>query len=151
MLQTQTSNNELKIAENQDISGIFRLWKMMYNENIERTGLLLDEDRLIHNIKSLVDNESCVIMTINGRQVGFLAWVVNQSIYSQQDLIAHEVGWYIEPDYRHSGYGIKMIEYFEEIVKQLGARYAVIARSLTYKKLRRGYRDLEIHYLKEVS
>lgn len=91
----------------------------------------------------------------DGKITGLLGAILFPDL-NNGDLVATEAFWYVDP--QHRGGGIKLFNRFEEWGKARGAKRLIMVHLLSsmpealnrfYK--RRGYRPVEVNYVKEID
>ena len=97
----------------------------------------------------LMDGEKCV-----GAVGGLMVEAANDG-----ELEANEMFWYVMPDYRKSGMGMRLLERWEDACRMRGAkRISMISlvagahgRQVARWLEQRGYRPVEIHYYRDLE
>lgn len=92
----------------------------------------------------------------NDKVVGLLGAILSPDM-NDGELVAMETFWYVHPKHRNSIESVKLLMVFELWAQKIGAKRIMMAHLLSSmpKKLasyyeRRGYRPLEINYVKEL-
>ena len=93
---------------------------------------------------------------VDGKVVGCLGFIMSTDLHSGEP-IAIETFWFVDPAFRGQGYGNELFDAFEETAKRKGAKkVAMIHMSDSFPDIleklymKRGYRLLEKHYIKEI-
>lgn len=87
----------------------------------------------------------------NGKPVGYYAVVCNQSFYSPDELIAKEIGIYVEDDYRGKQVASTMQEVMDMALKEIGAVEIYVSYPYeTEIPLRAGYKFKEVTYMRSL-
>ena len=88
---------------------------------------------------------------------GVLLGVVVPAFWNPEVLVAQELGWWVEPEHRKSGFGARMLLTFEKKAKEMGAKEIMMIClensepekvGLMYEKL--GYSKAEYVYMKRL-
>lgn len=61
------------------------------------------------------------VVDVDGKVVGFIAGVVSPLLGNRNALIAAELAYYVEPEYR--GRGVRLLSFYERLVKAKGIKY----------------------------
>ena len=134
---------------------ITRLCAAFSEESLNEYGLAVGEERLAKWTELLKTNLVSFFLLVDGKVVGLIAGMkVNNLTNGKIGL--QELIWYVDKPYRSRG--MKLLKYFEEAAKVMGAAHIVMALMCNSKaeKLgrlyeRQGYKPFEIQYMKEVA
>lgn len=105
--------------------------------------------------KELLNNENIICIQQKGK--GIILGVVYPLFYNPNVLVAQELGWWVEPEYRGSPTAIRLLKDFEKEAKNRGATKIIMfyLDSQTPDKLDRllskmNYKHLEYNMVKEL-
>lgn len=59
----------------------------------------------------------------DGSVIGFAAGVMAPSLAAPTALVGTEVAWWINPSIRGAGYGIMLLDFMEDLARDLGIKY----------------------------
>ena len=116
---------------------------------------ILKPIEFVKNWKKLYEANMGAIISIKveNKVVGALGFMVYPDLLSSE-LIAAETFWFVKKEFR--GIGLKLLDKYEEIVKNLGVKRISMAhlKKLNPEKLKsiykgRGYREMETFFVKE--
>ena len=110
-------------------------------------------------IKSIKENFKLNdnIILIEKEKKGLILGIVYPYIFNPQILIAQELGWWVEPEYRGTTVGVRLLKEFELQARKKGANKIIMASlhneykdklASIYNKL--GYAPLEYMYIKDL-
>jgi ribosomal protein S18 acetylase RimI-like enzyme len=90
-----------------------------------------------------------------GHVVGFCAAVMAPILGSPKALGATELAWYVSPESRGGRYGIKLMQFMEEIAKEAGVKYFTMVSMHSSMEVgsiyeRMGYTKTETAYTKVI-
>lgn len=138
----------MKIATHEDFEAIFKMAMNFLNASPYKD--LGDEDSIATIIGDIL-NSSPTERIIIFSDVGFIVGAVTPFLFGPHKL-ATEVAWWVEPDYRGNGEGLKLLEAFEYWAKNVAEVKLISMSSLDktvekyYKK--NGYKLYERAYMK---
>ncbi len=119
--------------------------------------LKFDSNIFINNWTNLINAKIGVIfILINGGNIVGALGGVKYSDINSSEIIATEMFWFVRKE--HRGKGIKLLNEFEKWTKSMGIKKLIMVHlsNLMSDKLKRfykriGYKEIEIHYLKELK
>ena len=76
-------------------------------------GLELDLESTLTTFHHLVDNGVFIIAENNTQVIGIAGAVVTPNPWNYKKLIYQELFWWVEPEYRHTSTGIKLLKLLE--------------------------------------
>lgn len=76
-------------------------------------GLDWDIESIIDTLNMVIDNGVFILAEINGEVVGGAAAIVSPTIWNRKQLFFQEVFWWVEPEYRNTSVGIKLLRHLE--------------------------------------
>jgi len=104
---------------------------------------------------NLLDNED--VICIEKENKGVILGIIYPLYYNPDVLIAQELGWWVEPEYRNTTLGIKLLKEFEKEAKARGAKKIIMfyLDAQTPDKInqmlsRMGYEPVEYNMIKEL-
>ena len=114
----------------------------------------LDNTTLLNNFIYSVDSENIktFVMQEGNKLVGMLVGGIQQTLFSK-DLIATELAWYVEKDYRGNKYSLQLLDMYEEWAKDCGCSFVTMVdidplNSLQKLYERKGFKLQEKTYVK---
>jgi len=126
-----------------------------YGKFVEK-GLRFD----VGSFKRLVDyliSDGILLIAEDEVPIGSVGGIIYPFMFDQSNIIATEVWWWVDPSYRNSNVGMKLLREFETVAKLNGATSVMMVTIDTenehalhkyYQKF--GYKHLEHHYIKEL-
>ena len=148
----------IRKAEDQDIDAILELIIQFYKESLKEYGLKISIATIKNNIKVFIDNHIIIIAEKNTDIIGVIAGIVVPSIFDDSQIIAQEIMWYINKDFREGSSGLRLLKSFEDICRFLGVNkiYSGHTNNLNPDRLnkflvRQGYTSMETHYIKNIG
>lgn len=148
---------QIKILPESEIKDILPIGKEFIKEANDKF-FVLDDEQFIQNWTNLYKSGvgRILIAKIDNQIIGMLGFMVYPDLLSSE-LIAAETFWFVTKEYR-GNVGIKMLEEYEQFVKELGVKRISMAhlKNLNPEKLKtlyksRGYREMETFFVKEVE
>jgi GNAT superfamily N-acetyltransferase len=148
----------IRFAEERDVEVICRMSKD-FSAQLPHP-LNYDEDKAAGWVNLLLTPTERRMMLVSEEDTtvtGFIAAFIEEAFFSQ-DLVAHELAWWVDPPYRHLRDSIRLLEAYEFWARKMGCRsvgLAVINGWENEDKLkafhkRRGFRCVEHAYLKDL-
>ena len=138
----------MKIATHEDFSTIYTMAINFLNASPYKD--LGDKDNIATLINDLIDSSPTERIIIFS-DAGFIVGAVTPFLFGPHRL-ATEVAWWVEPDHRGNGEGLKLLEAFEYWAKNVAEAKLISMSSLDktaekyYKK--NGYKLYERAYMK---
>ena len=145
----------IRFATVKDIPVIMELSCDFYHEGLSKY-LTLDKDSLLRTVWSLMTKGVFLVAEEDKEVVGVIAGVIDSSNFNVREIIAQEIIWYVKDAKRKGTPGIRLFDAFSETCEKLGASRIVMAHmqlnAKTMSKLykRKGYKEMETRYIKEV-
>ncbi|RLI45231.1 hypothetical protein DRO61_10975 [Candidatus Bathyarchaeota archaeon] len=106
-------------------------------------------------VKNLLENENIICIKQDGK--GVILGLVYPLYYNPSVLVAQELGWWVEPEYRNTTIGIKLLKEFEKEAKKRGAKKVIMfyLEAQTPDKIdsmlkRLDYRHVEYNMVKDL-
>jgi GNAT superfamily N-acetyltransferase len=139
----------MKIATPEDFDQVFNFCKN-FSSTLNKT---VDEDKIKTVVNDFLSapNEQKIVLLKDGE--GMLAAFVTPMLINN-DPIATEVAWWVEPKFRDKNVGKELVEAFEYWAKKLNCKYTSMACfadydvSKFYESI--GYKLHEKSYIKEI-
>jgi len=104
-----------------------------------------------------IQSQPGLMLEHNGEIIGCIAGIVVPFLANYSTLYCLEHIWYVVPEYRDKGGGIRLLRTFEKVLKEMGVKKLIMAHSLTFKARyfrrlykRLGYKPLEAQYIKDI-
>jgi len=76
-------------------------------------------DNIEEIVQNLLENENIICIEKEGK--GVILGLLYPLYYNPEIIIAQELGWWVEPEYRNTTIGIKLLKAFEKEAKNKGA------------------------------
>lgn len=145
----------LKLATQDDLPEIIRLAEAFIAESpYADEGVPEDIEQTIKNILRDPTKGVIIFYMRDGKPAGFIGGILSKMLMSPA-LVATEVFWYVEPQYRGSRRSLSLKEAFEYWGKKMGAKFiamsAIPNETVERYYERTGYRLQEKSYLKAVG
>ena len=145
---------EIREAQEQDDLDVLMLAKKFVRES--GSDLPFDRDHLHANIFNMISNPAFVLLTAwkGGDLIGLLAGTKTPTLFSSA-LIAAELSWYVDPEFRDGTTGLKLVKAFEKWGKDNGCIKVAMSDIEELKDLqdlfsRLGYSVTEKTYTKDL-
>ncbi len=146
----------LKLAGPQDLQAFLRMSQLFHEDSPFHPVTTLSVAKLTLLFQTAIDSKhtqvAILLLKDEDRAVGMLVGMVGSPVFSD-DLIASELAWFIEPEYRGSRKALQLVYAYEEWARRMGCKNvsmslltALTDASKTYERL--GYTKTEISYLK---
>ena len=139
----------------QDFNEILDMCSDFWNSTIYEEPFNRDFTAL--RVNACFDHGLLCVADHDGEIVGFMSGLKSETLCSPEAIIATELAWFVKPDFRRHGYGIELINTFENLALREGVKYLTlgymyssmpeIVKSI-YGKL--GYRPTEETYTKVI-
>ena len=148
----------IRMATIEDIPNIVQCMRRFYDgSDYVKTGLNFDVDSVTRFCSSIISNDNaCLIISEkNGSVVGFITGVVSPWSLDNSQILASELGWWIDLDHRGGTDSVRLLKEYEKWAANKGASRCMMAhlendRSTRmerfYEKV--GYHKAESHYMK---
>lgn len=144
----------IRLATNGDVPEIVRLGSLSLKGGAYEK-LIADKPEHTEKLAlQIIHGGGKVLLWEEGEKIsGLLAFLILPHPFSGE-LIATELMWYVEPEARKSGAGIKLLWESERIAKEMGVKTFQFTApdeqvGALYKRF--GYAQIEIAYLKELN
>ena len=153
LVEITASKLEIDILEIIDIEQLYPLGYEFAQES--KGSFSFKEDVFKRNWKQFYNDGKGIILKAHkdGEIVGMFGFIFYEDILNG-DLCATETFWYMKKE--HRGGGLRLLERFEEISKELGVKKVCMIHlsRLMPEKLKsiytkRGYTEIETHFTKE--
>jgi len=154
---------EIRKITKEDIAGVSSLIRQFKEEALNKTMVSFDDMTLLKMINEAIEkgNPSIIVARDENRVVGMIAYVVIQSFYDENQIMALELMWYVSKDRRDNKVGHRLIEEAEKDCRAKGAESLIMVaghysenirqdRALDVLYRRKGYKKLESHYIKNL-
>ena len=112
-------------------------------------------DDLMQTLIQVAENGIFLVAEKDGIIVGGLGAIVAPHYYAPMHLIASELFLWVDEGHRNSTIGPRLLKSFEEVAEEVGCKYISMTstvRTPNFKDYleRKGYREAETSYLREV-
>jgi RimJ/RimL family protein N-acetyltransferase len=74
--------------------------------------------------ENILNNKDVICIKKDGK--GVILGIIYPLFYNPNVLVAQELGWWVEPKYRNTSLGIKLLKEFEAEAKQRGAEKVIM-------------------------
>lgn len=155
MVETINEKLQIDILEVQDIEQLYPLGYEFVEES--NSSFSFKEDVFKRNWINFYNNGTGIILKAHkkGEIVGMFGFIFYEDILDGE-LSATETFWYMRKE--HRGGGLRLLNRFEEISEELGVKRLTMVHlnELMPEKLKsiytkKGYREIETHYVKELD
>jgi GNAT superfamily N-acetyltransferase len=96
--------------------------------------------------KTQINNPNGIWFTLEYKNkiVGVICGLLHQHIYDPEKIVLTELVWYVDKNYRNNKYNLKLIKYFENKGKELGADkiFLTLRMSLKSESVEKFYKRL---------
>ena len=155
MQQTHASN--IRKATREDLFDLAILGKQFVREAKENGyRLTFSQEKFTSSFFNVIDNLDYLLLVyeIEGEAVGFFLGAVFEPLFSK-DLLAVEMFWWVEEDYRGNRQSLGLLKTFEDWAKEKGASEVSVSDLQGVKDLdklykRLGYTKSEVTYKKDL-
>lgn len=146
----------IRLIQYQELDEVIRVGQKFFDEGF-LPGKLIPEVFKSSWEHIITNSKGAIIGALRGPKViGVMGFLIAHDP-NDGELVSQEMFWFVDPEYR-KGEGIKLLNAYEKIAAQIGVKRIGLVHLLsdnnkTLNKLyvRKGYRPMEIHYLKELS
>lgn len=133
---------------------VYKFWASTPYGNVA-----LEESKAFDLIATFIEKpvDRIMILAMDGdKPVGFIAAVASETLLTR-DKLAHEMAWWMEPEYRKSRVALELVQAYEFWAKKVGCKLIQMSTVETdqVEKIskyysRKGYRLIERSFLKEI-
>lgn len=147
-------NLKIRLATEEDVDTLVQLAEDFYHESPYSNYVQFSQRRVKEVIRSCLLSPLGVVIVLESdtRPVGMLVAAASTNIFSE-DLLAQEVAWFVDPQYRGRE-SLHMVEAYEEWARVIGCKLVALAHipevtnlDRLYKRL--GYNPMEQAYIKD--
>lgn len=149
----------LKLATKEDVADIV-LMAQRFHASSNQEDQPFDEHKVYSFIDALLSSggtRSIIILACNDEMpFGFIVGVINENLFNR-DLVATELAWWVEPEFRKTPDSIKLVEAYEYWASMMGARqsHLTVTTSANHDVLcrfykNRGYTHKETSFIKDL-
>lgn len=146
----------LRLAERRDFEDVNRMLREFHQKS-PYSSLVYDEEKVWQNFKFYLKNKNQMIIILSeqdDRPRGLIVGSISSPAFSS-DLVATELAWWMDEDYRKSRDSMLLFDAYQDWTKRVGARMchmALLSNSpdLSKKYERNGYELSEKTYVKEL-
>ena len=147
---------EVRRAEANGIHDFKRLVHAFYDEGVDRYGFGLNDEHLESAYFRWIEGHIGLFLLKDGEVIGGIAGLLIPYILNLDTFYFHEMFWYVDPEYRAKGWGIRLLTEAEREAKRRGAKLIMMVHAHSmpqemdsiYRRL--GYRICETNYIKEL-
>ena len=144
----------IRKAELYDLPGAYKLTERFHEQDLEGYTLGHNPESARDAVKVFITEAVGVVAVQYDDIIGCLGGFITPFLLNSESIVFQEIMWYVRPDKRQTGVGIKMLSKTMEIVKELGATHIVMAHtgnnttklSQLYTKM--GFEVLETQYIR---
>ena len=147
-----TSKVDVRLAQNSDAECLVKIIKEFYEEGLSGCGVTFSDEKTQETF--FLNEANTLVVTIDEKIVGFVGGTMITFPISNVKVF-QEIGWYIQENYRR--YGVLLFRKLEEFCRKEGVKHIVMghlaklgAERLAKFFKRMGYKELEVHYIKEL-
>lgn len=125
-MEHATASAVIRLAHHADVPAIVEMGQRFLA--FSRYGQLFNPEpaHVEAAISGLLDSDwgHVVVATVDGKIVGFLLATLSTIWFAPEALTATELAWWVDPEARSSGAGIRLVRHFEQWARFRGARCA---------------------------
>ncbi len=148
----------LKLADLEDYEDFLRMTLSFYEESPFYPEVTYSRQAITRMFElALKDPRQCLVLFLleGTKRVGMLVGIASTTPFSD-DLVASELAWYIEPEYRGHRKAVELVEAYEEWAHRVGCSHVTMALLTTLTDAskfyeRRGYKKTEISFIKSLN
>jgi hypothetical protein len=152
----ETNNLVMRLLQYQELDDAIRVGQKFFDEGF-LIGKLKPEVFKTNWTNIILNSTGGIIGAYRGSKlIGIMGFVIANDP-NDGELTSQEMFWFVDPEYR-KGEGLKLLSAYEAIAAKIGVKRMSIAHLLsdnnqTLNKLyvKKGYRPMETHYVKEIS
>ena len=142
----------IRLAEIDDIPHIIDMAKTFWEKTVYDEPI--NEETISAMCHLCIQNKLMCVLDIEGPK-GFGCLTKGALLGDHRVTVGTEVAWWVEPEYRESGYGIELLKMLEKLAKDAGIKYFTMVYMEScmpevikeiYQKM--GYNRHEISYMK---
>lgn len=93
----------------------------------EYRNLQVTDEEIQAGIAGVIANEMSFVAEIDGQIVGFILGIIGPMWFVQRVRIAVELAWWVDPAYRITSAGIRLLKTFEEHARHLDVQYIAMS------------------------
>lgn len=153
----ETSKITIRKANIIDKEDIKILIDKFYEESLKDLGMKFTDYTIDKTITNFVVNHIVIVAQEEDKIIGVIGGLLAPSIFDENEIIAQEAMWYIDPEHRKGALGTDLLLFFEEIAKELGVNHIVMVcmGNLNFEILNRyytknGYKLMENQFIKNL-
>lgn len=144
----------IRRATGRDVEGILRMGLRFHAESRYAAAMTPNVEQLARLLEYLLEFGFLLVLERNGDVVGMLAAHALPNPVSGE-LVASEVAWWVDPEYRGGSGAVRMLVEFEEWAEERGAflvqMIAPAGSSIGRLYMRRGYEQLETTWQRRLA
>jgi GNAT superfamily N-acetyltransferase len=156
---SKEDNMDINEATPKDVAEMVKFGKQFWTQtSYYREGVEYDFEAIRNMTISLIDNGIVLVARHEGAVVGLMLMMVGHMPFNPSTLVATELVYYVDPDYRASGAGQKLLRMAEKIAAKRGVKYISMIHldsveperaEAVYSKM--GYSKTETLFSKDIS
>jgi|WetSurMetagenome_2_1015567.scaffolds.fasta_scaffold13487_5 GNAT superfamily N-acetyltransferase len=149
----------IRLAEFSDMERLLFLGQEFHKyADLSKFGLGYDRVKFSGVLAHFINNDNCILLVaeLDGKVVGSIAGMIAPWFLDPGQINASENWWFVLPEYRGT-MGIDLLVALEEWARVKGAKCMAMAgfaekrlTALTRLYRQKGYRPLEMHFVKEM-
>jgi predicted N-acetyltransferase YhbS len=150
------SEVKIRMATEEDIPRIIEMGEMFWNQTDYRS-VKYDPGSIEHWSKLMIEQGLLLVACDDGKAIGSVGALSAPLLGNVQYLVASELFWWIEPQYRSAGLGEALLMAIEGAAKEAGVKFfnmialnAVDPERVAQIYLKRGYKLTEWSFSKEL-
>lgn len=153
----QTQDTKIRKVTEKDLLDLSFLSKQFAKEAKQNGyNLSFKQDKFVSSFLAVVNNPNYyyLVAELDDEPVGFFLGAIYSPMFSE-DIIAAEMFWWVDPDYRGKKVAVQMLKSFEDWANKAGASQVNVSDLQGVKNLdklyeRLGYTKSEVTYRKDL-
>ena len=93
----------------------------------EYRNIQVTDDEITSAIVGVIANEMSFVAEIDGQIVGFILGIIGPMWFVQRVRIAVELSWWVDPQYRNTSAGVRLLKAFENQATNMGVQYIAMS------------------------
>jgi N-acetylglutamate synthase-like GNAT family acetyltransferase len=145
----------IRKAELYDIQSVHEMVQDFQEEDLAQYGLGHTIDSTTAAIEMFIRHHLGVVAVEDDKVIGCLGGFVTPFYLDKNSIVFQEILWYVRPENRSSGAGLKLLQKVMEVAKKAGCTHIVmghpgsVAENITSKVYSHfGFKVLETHHIR---
>ena len=157
--KVEKAEPKIRFGRFSDMEGLLELGRQFHEyAELGKWGMGYERVLFADVLVGFMTNENCclIVADVEGKVVGTIAGMTIPWFMDIRQINAQEMWWYVDPEFRGT-VGPELLNWFELWAKKRGAKVICLAgfyekRLAALERLygRRGYKPMEVHFVKEL-